>query len=216
MENQLTNKMNFGFLLFPDLEELDLVGPWEMMNVWRMFMEGPNCLTVSEKGGEIVCAKGLKIFASYNFENCPPLDYLLIPGGQGRKQEMLNEKLLDFVRSKSKSCKQIASVCTGAFILHRAGLLQDKAATTHWGSLEELRAIQDLHVEEKRFVRTGNVWTAAGVSAGIDMALAIIAEEAGEETAGKVQLYAEYYPDGKRYGAAHKSEQAPKYVQDAD
>lgn len=206
--------MNFGFLLFHDLEELDFVGPWEIMNVWRMYANGPECLTVSEKGGEIVCAKGLRLVSGYSFENCPPLDYLLIPGGKGRKQEMHNETLLDFVKQKSKTCKQIASVCTGAFILHNAGLLQNKSATTHWGSLEELRALNNVQVEEKRFVQTGNVWTAAGVSAGIDMALALIAEEAGEEIAGQVQLYAEYYPDRKRYGSAHKSEKAPAYVKE--
>jgi transcriptional regulator GlxA family with amidase domain len=205
-------KMNFGFLLFQDLEELDFVGPWEIMNVWRMYANGPNCLTVSEKKGEINCAKGLKLIADYSFEDCPALDYLLIPGGKGRKQEMHNETLLNFVKKQSKNCRQVASVCTGAFILHSAGLLQNKLATTHWGSLEELRAIKDVSVEEKRFVRTGNVWTAAGVSAGIDMALAIIAEEAGEETAGQVQLYAEYYPDNKRYGTAHQNEKAPAYV----
>jgi len=204
--------MNFGFLLFPDLEELDLVGPWEIINVWRKYSNGPSCLTVSERKGEIVCAKGLKLIADYTFEDCPVLDYLLIPGGQGRKTEMHNQKLLDFVKQQSNNCRQIASVCTGAFILHSAGLLRNKQATTHWSALEELRALNDVRVDERRFVRTENVWTAAGVSAGIDMALAIIAEEAGEETAGEVRLYAEYYPDNKRYGTAHTNEKAPAYV----
>jgi transcriptional regulator GlxA family with amidase domain len=207
--------MNFGFLLFNNLEELDLVGPWEIINVWRMYAGGPECcLTVSQTGGEIVCAKGLKLVADYGFENCPQLDYLLIPGGQGRKQEMHNEALLDFVKRQAATCRHIMSVCTGAFILYKAGLLENKRATTHWGSLDELRALEDVSVDEKRFVRNGNIWTAAGVSAGIDMALALVAEEAGEETAGKIQLYAEYYPNGKRYGTAHESEKAPAYLKD--
>lgn len=205
--------MNFGFLLFNNLEELDLVGPWEMINVWRVYRDGPACLTVSQNGGEIVCAKGLKLVADYSFENCPDLDYLLIPGGNGRKQEMHNEILLDFVKRQSQTCRHITSVCTGAFILHQAGLLKNKSATTHWGALDELRAFTDLKVDEKRFVRNGNIWTAAGVSAGIDMALALIAAEAGEETASQVQLYAEYYPSDKRYGDAHKTEKAvPAYL----
>lgn len=207
--------MNFGFLLFNNLEELDLVGPWEIINVWRMYAGGPErCLTVSQRGGEIVCAKGLKLISDYSFEKCPQLDYLLIPGGNGRKEEMHNEVLLDFVRKQATTCKQIMSVCTGAFILYKAGLLGNKSATTHWNSLDELRVFEDLKVDEKRFVQNGNIWTAAGVSAGIDMALALVAEEAGEETAGKVQLYAEYYPSDKRYGTAHKSEKAPAYLKD--
>lgn len=206
--------MNFGFLLFNNLEELDLVGPWEIINVWREYEGGPGCLTVSQTGGEIVCAKGLKLVADYSFENCPQLDYLLIPGGHGRKQEMHNETLLDFVRRQAATSRHIMSVCTGAFILHKAGLLKNKSATTHWRSLDELRAFEDLKVDEKRYVRTGNIWTAAGVSAGIDMALALVAAEASEETAGRVQLYAEYYPSAKRYGAAHKSDQAPAYLND--
>ena len=71
--------MNFGFLLFPDLEELDLVGPWEIVNVWRAYANGPeHCFTVSQQGGEVRCSKGLKLMADYSFKNCPPLDYLLI------------------------------------------------------------------------------------------------------------------------------------------
>jgi transcriptional regulator GlxA family with amidase domain len=206
--------MNFGFLLFNNFEELDLIGPWEIINVWREYANGPSCLTVSQHGGEITAAKGLKLIAEYSFENCPALDYLLIPGGHGRKQEMNNPILLDFVRRQSQSCRQIASVCTGSFILQHAGLLKNLSATTHWRSLDELRALDDVKVDEKRFVRNRNIWTAAGVSAGIDMALALVAAEAGEETASEVQLYAEYYPSQKRYGSAHKNEKAPAYLKD--
>ncbi len=206
--------MTFGFLLFPNLEELDFVGPWEIINVWRMFFDGPECLTISENGGEVVCAKGLKMFADYSFEDCPQLDYLLIPGGQGTRTEVGNVKLIEFVQKQSATCKHITSVCTGSFILQAAGLLKEKSATTHWGSLDRLRAFENITVDEKRFVRNGNVWTAAGVSAGIDLALALVAEEAGEETAGEVQFYVEYYPSLKRYGTAHKGVKAPAYLKE--
>ncbi|HYY58659.1 MAG TPA: DJ-1/PfpI family protein, partial [Pyrinomonadaceae bacterium] len=187
--------MNFGFLLFHDLEELDLVGPWEIVNVWRQYAGGPErCLTVSQTGGETRCAKGMRIIADYDFKDCPPLDYLLIPGGQGTRREVDNTELLDFVRKQAGACREVLSVCTGAFILQAAGLLEGKRATTHWGSLDRLRAFGEVTVEEKRFVRDGHVWTAAGVSAGIDLALALVADQAGLEAAGKVQLYAEYYP----------------------
>jgi transcriptional regulator GlxA family with amidase domain len=203
--------MNFGFLLFPDAEELDLVGPWEIINVWRKIAGGPRqCLTVSQGGGEVSFAKGMRIMADYSFADCPRLDYLLIPGGQGTRNEVNNTGLLEFVRRQAASCREVLSVCTGSFILEAAGLLDGKRATTHWGSLERLRAFPEVSVTEKRFVRDGNIWTAAGVSAGIELAL--VADQAGEEVAGRVQLYAEYYPDGKRYGAAHLDPQAPDYL----
>jgi transcriptional regulator GlxA family with amidase domain len=205
--------MNFGFLLFTDAEELDLVGPWEIINVWRKVGGGPEqCLTVSEAGGEVRFAKGMGIMADYSFADCPQLDYLLIPGGQGTRSEVNNTGLLEFVRRQAASCREVLSVCTGSFILEAAGLLDGKRATTHWGSLKRLRAFPEVSVTEKRFVRDGNIWTAAGVSAGIDLALALVADQAGEEVAGRVQLYAEYYPDGKRYGEAHLDPQAPEYL----
>ena len=204
---------NFGFLLFPDAEELDLVGPWEIINVWRKYQDGPeHCLTISQTGDEVLFNKGMRIVADYSFDDCPQLDYLLIPGGQGTRREVSNVRLLNFVRKQAASCKEILSVCTGSFILQAAGLLDGKSATTHWGSLERLRALQGVCVTEKRFVRDGNVWTAAGVSAGIDLALALVADQAGEEVASQVQLYAEYYPDPKRYGEAHLNPKAPEYL----
>jgi transcriptional regulator GlxA family with amidase domain len=209
--------MNFGFLLFPNLEELDLVGPWEIIGVWSKYAGGPeHCLTVSQSGGEIVCAKGLRMVADHRFADCPPLDYLLIPGGQGTRAEVSNQELLEFVRRQAASCREVLSVCTGSFILQAAGLLKDKRATTHWGSVDRLRAFADVTVDEKRFVRDGHIWTAAGVSAGIDLALALVADQAGEEVAGKVQLYAEYYPDNVRYGTAHTEAQAPAYLKSAE
>jgi transcriptional regulator GlxA family with amidase domain len=205
--------MKFGFLLFPEAEELDLVGPWEIINVWRKFNGGPEvCLTVSEAGGEIRFAKGMRIMAEYSFADCPPLDYLLIPGGQGTRREVDNTATLEFVRRQAASCKEMLSVCTGSFILEAAGLLKGREATTHWGSLERLRSLPEVTVTEKRFVRDGNIWTAAGVSAGIDLALALVADQAGEEVAGQVQLYAEYYPDARRFGKAHLDPQAPQYL----
>lgn len=206
--------MNFGFLLFPDLEELDLVGPWEIIGAWSKYAGGPeHRLMVSQRGGEVRCNKGMRIVADHRFDDCPPLDYLLIPGGQGTREEVNNAELLEFVRRQAASCREVLSVCTGSFILQAAGLLKGKRATTHWASLDRLRAFKDVSVDEKRFVRDGHVWSAAGVSAGIDLALALVADQAGEETAGKVQLYAEYYPNGVRFGTAHKNTpQAPAYL----
>jgi transcriptional regulator GlxA family with amidase domain len=120
--------------------------------------------------------------------------------------------LVQFVSEQAKGCKAVLSVCTGSFILHRAGLLAGKRATTHWSSLPRLAALGDVTVCQERVVRDGNVWTAAGVSAGIDLALAFIESEAGETVAGKVQFGTEYYPTGRFFGAFHQSPQAPAYL----
>ena len=205
--------MNFGIVVFNQVEELDFVGPWEMLTMWSKFADGPaNCLIVGQTLDPIVCANGLSINPQISFANCPPLDYLLIPGGQGTRLELSNPVLLDFIATQARNCKAVLSVCTGAFVMHAAGLLSGKKATTHWGSLERLRAVGDVHVVEQRFVQDGNVWSSAGVSAGTDLMLAFIASVAGEETAGKVQFAAEYYPASKKYGGFENHAQAPAYI----
>ncbi len=205
--------MNFGFLLFNDLEELDLVGPWEIISMWSKHFSGPtNCLMIAEKDDPVKCYNGMIITPHKSFADAPKLDYLLVPGGMGTRKEVENKSLIDFVAGQAETCRVILSVCTGSFILHSAGFLKSKKATTHFTMLDNLRNLDDVEVVEKRFVKDGKIWTSAGVSAGIDMALELIAQEAGEETAGMVQLYAEYYPASTRYGAAHKEPQAPGYL----
>ncbi len=205
--------MNFGFLIFPGLEELDLAGPWEMISLWSKIAGGPeNRLMIAENPSPVICERGMSINPHTDFSNCPPLDYLLIPGGEGTKRAVDNPSLVQFVAAQAKNCKAVLSVCTGTFVLHRAGLLSNKRATTHWASLEKLRALGDVDVVEDRIVRDGNIWTSAGISAGIDMALAFIEYSADEKTASKVQLASEYYPSGKLYGTFHQLPQAPEYV----
>lgn len=204
---------SFGFLLFDRLEELDLVGPWEMITLWGKIADGPNqVFTVSEHGGFVTCDKGLRIGADYTFENCPKLDFLLVPGGMGTRTEVDNPKIIDFIRSQAQHCKIIASVCTGAFLLQAAGLLHNRQATTHWGSLERLKAFPDVTVVEQRFVQDGPIWTSAGISAGTDMALALISEVSGPGFAGKVQLQAEYFPSQRRYIEISETDELPGYL----
>src|SRR5450755_2788550 len=187
--------MRFGVLVFNQVEELDFVGPWEMLTMWSKHAGGPeNCLIVGQSLEPIICAKGLSINPHVSFADCPTLDYLLVPGGQGTRQEVSNRVLIEFVASRAKSCKAVLSVCTGSFVLHAAGLLSGKRATTHWGSLDRLRALKDVTVVEERFVQDGKVWSSAGVSAGIDLMLAFISSVASAESAGKVQFASEYYP----------------------
>jgi transcriptional regulator GlxA family with amidase domain len=205
--------MNFGFLIFPGLEELDLVGPWEMAGMWSKFAHGPeNRLMVAEDSRPVLCSKGMSINPHADFAGCPPLDYLLVPGGEGTREEVNNPALIRFVAGQARHCKAVLSVCTGSFILHRAGLLSGLRATTHWASLERLRELDYVDVVEERVVQEGRIWTSSGVSAGIDLMLAFIADVAGEETAGVIQLAAEYYPSGRIFGNAHKNEKAPRYL----
>jgi len=205
--------MNFGVLVFNQVEELDFAGPWEMLTMWSKVASGPErCLIVAQTMEPVVCAKGLSINPHASFASCPPLDYLLVPGGQGTRQEVNNQTLLGFVAGQAKGCKAVLSVCTGAFVLHAAGLLSGKKATTHWAHLERLRALEDVTVVEERFVRDGNIWSSAGISAGTDLMLAFIAAVSGEETAGKVQLQSEYYPSSVRYGGCEKHPPAPAYL----
>jgi transcriptional regulator GlxA family with amidase domain len=205
--------VNFGVVVFDQVEELDFIGPWEMLTMWSKFAQGPpNCLIVSQSPGPVSCAKGLSINPHVTFAACPPLDYLLVPGGQGTRRESENPVLLEFVARQSVGCKAILSVCTGAFILHAAGLLTGKKATTHWGSLTRLRELGDVFVVEERYVQDGNVWSCAGVSAGTDLMLAFIASVAGEESAGKVQFAAEYYPSSVKYGGFENRAEAPAYL----
>ncbi len=204
--------MKFGILVFPQVEELDFAGPWEMATMWQQVAQGPACLVVAQHAAPVVCAKGLSINPHLAFADCPQLDVLLVPGGQGTRTEVNNPVLVDFVASQARGCQAVLSVCTGAFVLHAAGLLAGRRATTHWGSLGRLRALGDVQVVEERVVQDGTVWTSAGVSAGIDLTLAYIAQVAGDAAAGKVQFAAEYYPSGLRYGGYSSHAQAPGYL----
>jgi transcriptional regulator GlxA family with amidase domain len=207
--------MNFGFLVFPDVEELDLVGPWEMVGMWGKLFGGPEIrLIVAESVNPVICSKGLSIIPHVSFDECPQLDYLLVPGGQGTRKEVDNPLLIRFISEQARYCKAILSVCTGTFLLYGAALLSGKKATTHWNSLERLRGLKDVTVTEDRFVRDGRIWSSAGVSAGTDLILAFIADTVGEETAGKVQFATEYYPSAKRYGTLHESPVAPCYMKE--
>lgn len=205
--------MKFGILIFPDVEELDFAGPWEMVTMWQEVANGPErCLIVAESKDVVRCRHGLDVSPHESFESCPQLDYLLVPGGQGTRKEVDNKALIEFVSTQARSAAGILSVCTGAFLLHRAGLLSGRRATTHWGSLDRLRDLGDVRVVEERYVRDGDVWTSAGVSAGIDLTLALIASIAGEDVAGSVQFAAEYYPEVKDYGSCAGHAQAPAYI----
>jgi transcriptional regulator GlxA family with amidase domain len=205
--------MNFGILVFPEVEELDFVGPWEMLSVWRLVDEGaPKPLIVAESADSVACANGLSVNPQVSFADCPPLGFLLVPGGSGTRRQVENGALVEFIEAHAGACQCVLSVCTGAFLLHRAGLLSGRRATTAWPELARLRSLGDVDVVEERVVRDGKIWSSAGVSAGMDLALELIATFAGEEVAGRVQASTEYFPSHRRYGDFHAGPEAPAYV----
>jgi transcriptional regulator GlxA family with amidase domain len=177
------------------VEELDFVGPWEVFAFLRD-IEPEHCdvFTVSEHGGEVRCAKGLRVIADHSFDSAPPADIVLVPGGMGTRTEVENPRLIEYLRRAADRAEVTTSVCTGSFLLERAGLLNGKRATTHWGSLDRLRGLGTVDVVEERWVDEGTVITASGVSAGIDMALYLVGRLWGPETARRVQKGIEYFP----------------------
>jgi len=188
--------LNVGFIVFESLEELDLVGPYEVLSCVNEFRKNAvNAFTVAHFSEPVRCANGLRILPDYTFETCPPIDIMVIPGGNGRRKAMHDEELLDFVRTRSREAKFVTSVCTGSFILAKAGLLDGKRATTWHGALKELKRFEKILVCKERVIHDGNIVTAAGVSSGIDMALYLVNLIFGKDIADKVAEYIEY----KRY-----------------
>jgi transcriptional regulator GlxA family with amidase domain len=186
--------MTTGILLFDDAEELDFVGPWEVLTATAA-MTGDRTLTIAERPAPVRCAKGLRVIPDRAFADTPDLDVVLVPGGQGTRREVRNAVLIDWLRDAGAGCAWVTSVCTGALLLHEAGFAKGKRVTTHWAFVETLRGRGDVTVvENTRYVRDGNVVTAAGVSAGIDMALWLVGQIHGVELAQKVQKQIEYDP----------------------
>lgn len=185
--------LNIGFVVFEGLEELDLVGPYEVFSYVSKLIEGAvNTFTVARHAQPIRCFNGLKIVPDYTFEDCPPINVIVIPGGRGRLEAMNDVELLSFVKETARKADYTTSVCTGAFILAKAGLLRGKKATTWHGSLEELRRFGDIEVREERVVHEGRIVTAAGVSSGIDMAFYVVGLIFGRGVADEVAERIEY------------------------
>lgn len=189
-------------VLFDKVEELDFVGPWEVFGYLGNVEPGAcTVFTVAERAGEVRCAKGLRVIADHGFTDAPPADIVIVPGGMGTRAEVNNPAMTAYLRAAGERAERVASVCTGAFLLERAGLLAGKAATTHWASLDRLHALGTVEVREERWVDEGHVLSAAGVSAGIDMSLYLVGQLWGEETARRVQKGIEYFP-APPYGVA--------------
>jgi transcriptional regulator GlxA family with amidase domain len=198
-----TDPFTVGLVLFDRAEELDWVGPFEVFTMAREIASGGQraasirVALISEQGGVVHGAKGMRVETDYSFADTPRLDLLLVPGGIGTRVEMRNEAMLDFLRGRAPGCEWITSVCTGSAVLERAGLAKGKRITTHWayvGALRETAGDETKVIEGVRYVRDGNLVTAAGVSAGIDMALWLTGQLFGAGHARSTQRAMEYDP----------------------
>jgi transcriptional regulator GlxA family with amidase domain len=191
--------MRIAIALFPDVEELDFAGPWEVLSWWAKEFpsDGAEVFTVAPRMDPITCAKGLRVLPDRTWQAAGPIDVLIYPGGSGTRRQLGDEDVRGWVRGIAASGALMTSVCTGSLVYADAGLLNGRAATTHWGSLDRLAALGDGTIDvraEERFVDTGEVITAAGVSAGIDMALHLVARLHSVDRAKEIRRGIQYDP----------------------
>lgn len=179
--------LTVGVLLFEDVEELGVAGPWEVLGFWadHIATRPVRLLTLrpSAEPGVVRCAKGLRVVAEHGLSTAPPLDLLVHPGGSGTRALVKDEPHLSWLRELHQRGTVLASVCTGSLVLAAAGLLADRAATTHRDYLDKLAKVDgsiDVHADV-RYVDDGDIVTSAGVSAYIDMALHLVGRFGSDE-----------------------------------
>lgn len=188
-----------GILLFGGFEELDAIGPWEVLTYWVDGHPGDGwtVTTLSEDGASVVAAKGLTVQPAHSYRSSPQLDVLIYPGGRGTRAHLKQAAQLEWLRAQRRQAEIVASVCTGALVLAAAGLLAGRPATTHWHYLDQLHELDASIIvrAHDRYVDDGDVITSAGVSAGIDMALHLVARLAGKDRAREVRRGIQYDPE---------------------
>lgn len=181
---------NIGFVIFPDLTQLDFTGPLQVL----ARMPQSATFVIAKSPAPVPSDCGLSLVPTRTFANCPPLDLICVPGGvKGVIGAIGDHETVDFVRRQAAGAKYVTAVCTGAFVLGAAGLLKGRRVTTHW-AYTELLPLVGAKYEKGRIVRDGNLITAGGVTAGIDFGLSVVAEIAGETVARTIQLGIEYDP----------------------
>ncbi|KMQ00624.1 MULTISPECIES: DJ-1/PfpI family protein [Bacillus] len=192
----MMNKWSIGIFLFDDVEVLDFAGPFEVFSVTEVDEEKPfTVYTVSQNGEMITARNGLKVQPDYSIEDLPPVDILIIPGGKGaRENEVKNDIIINWVRQQMKEVKLMTSVCTGALLLAKAGLLDGLKATTHWASIQTFKKdFPNVEVMENvKFVDEGHIITSAGISAGINMSFHIVKNLLGVEVTEDTAKSMEY------------------------
>lgn len=194
--------LKLGILLFNDAEELDFVGPWEVFTMANEVADHEgmqkcfDTMMIAEKSEPVRCRKGMRVIPDAAIADVSKLDIVLVPGGQGTRTEVNNKTVMAWIAKIAPGCKWVTSVCTGALLLCAAGPAKGRRVTTHWGFIETLRTRNEASevLDHVRYVRDGNLVTAAGVSAGIDMALWLVGQIHSPSFSRKVQLAMEYDP----------------------
>lgn len=188
-----------GIFVFEGAEELDWAGPWEVLAFWAKQWpdDDVEVFTISREPGPITCAKGLRVLTDHTWSGTPQIDVLVYPGGQGTRAHLGDDSIREWVNSLAKDGTLMTSVCTGSLVYADAGLLDGRSATTYWSQLDLLGSLgENIEVRrDDRFVDSGQVVTAAGVSAGIDMALHLVARLHSVERARQVRRGIQYDPE---------------------
>lgn len=187
---------HFGIFLFDDMELMDFAGPYEVFTAVNLALEEMLCnvYTISETGSTIKTINGLQVLPDFSIDNSPQPDILIIPGGNGTRQLVNNVSIIQWIKNSAEKSEIVFSVCSGARLLAKAGLLDGKEFTTHHLVYEDVAQLAPSAKlkKEKRFTDNGNVMTAGGITAGIDLSLYIVEKLFGQSTAKKVQVYMEY------------------------
>jgi len=199
------NRRVVGIVNLPEVEVLDFCGPYEVFSVVRLDeerrrrMPSPfQVLLIAEQAEAITTSGGMRVLPDCTLAGCPRLDILVVPGGWGTRRQIQNEALIDWIASRGRQVETLTSVCTGAMLLGQAGLLDGRRATTHWRSLGWMReSFPAVTVEDKlHVVEDGHILTSAGIAAGIDLALKVVARYFGEAVARATARQMEYrYPE---------------------
>ncbi len=183
--------VTIGILVFPEVEELDFVGPFEVLSYVNKIRPGSTTVRLIAENQDTICAfNGMRIIPDLTLSDCPNFDVIVVPGGTGRLAAMKSAAIRGFIRSQAKTAKYIASVCTGAFLLAEAGLLTGKKATTYHTAFPELESYS-VHLVRSKVVRDGKVVTSGGVSSGLELGFYLLRELFGvplaQEVAGKIE-----------------------------
>lgn len=192
------HKLNTAILIFDDVEVLDFAGPFEVFSVTNELNDYSllNVYTVAREKRPIIARNGLSVNPAYSIDDAPQPDILIIPGGSGTRPILQQQDLLAWILQSAGNAEKVLSVCTGALLLAKVGLLDGQKATTHHSAFELLGEIAPKAeiVRDVRFVDNGKVITAAGISAGIDMSLHVIEMLYGKQAAQQTATYMEYRP----------------------
>jgi transcriptional regulator GlxA family with amidase domain len=197
------DRLNTGILIFDGVEVLDFAGPFEVFSRTRLVPgidsrrseeSAPfHVFTVAQTSAPVTATGDLRVLPHFDFESAPRIDLLVVPGGFGTRPRLESEPIRDWIRRTAKEARHTTSVCTGALLLARAGLLSGRRATTHWGALDLLASLDPTVIVERdlRVVEDGIV-TSAGVAAGIDMALSVVESLYGQAVADETAKYIEF------------------------